>query len=62
MVRRRLCRFVMLVASGAIVFQTTTSCSSEAINAFATSLSGSLSTLINSEITSYINQAFGVST
>jgi hypothetical protein len=56
----RMYRFVLLVAAGGMVFQTT-SCTSEVLNALATSLSDTLSSTLNTQVTTYINQLLGLS-
>ncbi len=56
---RRLYRLVMLAVTGGMVFQTTTSCSDEAVNAFTTTVTEALGTLISSGITDYLNSYAG---
>jgi hypothetical protein len=53
---RSLYRLAMLTMTGAVVFQATASCSTEAIDTFTTTVAQAISTLINSEITAYLNQ------
>jgi hypothetical protein len=55
----RLYRCVLLVAAGGIVFQTT-SCTSEVLNSLATSLSDTLASTLNTQMTTYINQLLGI--
>ncbi len=56
---RRLYRLVILAATGGMVFQTTTGCSSDAMSTLASALSEAIGTLITSEITTYMNQYMG---
>ena len=56
----RLYRCILLVAVGGMVFQTT-SCTSEVLNSLAASLSDTLASTLNTQITTYINQLLGIS-
>jgi hypothetical protein len=49
-------RFLVLAATGGMVFQTTTSCTTEFMNSLATSLPTAFSDALNAAITAYINQ------
>ncbi len=52
----RLYRFLLLAATGGLVFQTTTSCSTEIVNSLSTTLQEALVSALNSAVTAYLNQ------
>ena len=55
---RRLYRFVMLAAAGGLVFQAAASCSTEAMNAFSSSMSSAINSAISSQLSSFVSQMF----
>ena len=52
----RLYRFVMLAAAGGLVFQTAASCSTDAMNALTSSLSGAIGSAVTAEFANFVNQ------
>ena len=52
----RIFRMMLLVTTGGVVFESTTSCTTELINSLSTTLADSLNSAIDSGITTYVNQ------
>jgi hypothetical protein len=52
---RRLYRSLLLLAAGAVMFQSTGSCSSQLLNSLATTLSSAVSSAISSGIAAYLS-------
>ena len=52
----RIYRFVLLAATGGMVFQTTTSCSTELINSLSTSLQPMIVSAVTSAVQAYLSQ------
>ncbi len=52
----RLYRFVLLAATGGMVFQTTTSCSTQLVNSLGPAVQEAIISAVTSAINAYLNQ------
>jgi hypothetical protein len=55
----RWCRFLCLAFAGGTLFQTTTSCTSQLTDALVSSVSTSLTSVVQAQMSSYIDQLLG---